>query len=317
MALDLEANVAGHGDLDVSEETSDLNVRLAGRELGAREVELHVAKASDDAKQPRQNPVAVTVARGEKHHGAAPFRDELGGDDERVNGGALARVHQGRRRCCRNHDHPDGKVRVRVSLAPCRTARAMRRPEFALVAGMFRRLALLVSAFAVFGCSDATRPEAAAVVPDTTQRPDTTTAPDTGGIAQRRLIECPTAQTSTNSGMIGVLGGTIAAAGTSINVPAGAVLLGTLIRVTVPASTYMEVDVTANDLLTFLFLKSVTVTIDYSRCLPSVTAGKTLTVWQINTQTKALIQNMNGVNDPVQRKMSFTTDHLSGYAIAQ
>jgi hypothetical protein len=198
------------------------------------------------------------------------------------------------------------------------TFRVMRRPKFALSGGMFRRLTLVVAALALFGCSDvSTRPEEGAVRPDTTQGPDTLTAPDTGGIAQRRLIECPTLQTSSNAGMIGVLGGTIAAAGTSIVLPAGSVLLGTLIRVTVPASTYMEVDVTANDLATFLFLKSVTITIDYSRCPASVIAGKTLTVWHINSQTKALIQNMNGVNDPVQRRISFTTDHLSGYAIAQ
>jgi hypothetical protein len=185
---------------------------------------------------------------------------------------------------------------------------------------MNKRLALVITAFvgALTACSDiSTRPEEGGVRPDTTQRQDTASPPDTTGVSQRRLIECPTTQTSTNSGLLGVLGGTIAAAGTSISLPAGSVVLGTLIRVTVPASTYMEIDVTANDLASFLFLRPVTITIDYSRCPTSVTAGKTLTVWHINTQTKALIENMNGVNDPVQRKMSFTTDHLSGYAIAQ
>jgi hypothetical protein len=183
---------------------------------------------------------------------------------------------------------------------------------------MQKRLLFVSAALALLGCSDVvTRPESGRVNTDTTQRVDSVPPLDTGGIAQRRLIECPTTQTSTNSGLIGVLGGTIATAGTSISLPAGSVLAGTLISVTVPASTYMEVDVTANDLLSFLFLKPVTITIDYSRCPTSVTAGKTLTVWHINTQTKVLIQNMNGVNDPVQRKMSFTTSHLSGYAIAQ
>lgn len=179
------------------------------------------------------------------------------------------------------------------------------------------RFAIGVAALALIGCSDSTRPEEGAVRIDTTQAPGTTQPADTSGISQRRLIECPTTQTATNSALIGILGGTVAAAGSSISLPAGAVLVGTLIRLTVPASTYMEIDVTANDLLTFLFLKPVTITIDYSRCLPSVTDGKTLSVWHINTQTKVLIRNMHGVNDPVQRKISFTTDHLSGYAIAQ
>ena len=185
---------------------------------------------------------------------------------------------------------------------------------------MNKRLALVITAFvgALTACSDiSTRPEEGGVRPDTTQSQDTARTPDTTGVSQRRLIECPTSQVSTRSGLIGILGGTVAAAGTSISLPEGAVLVGTLIRVTVPASTYMEVDVTAGGLLSFFFQKPVTITIDYSRCPTSVTAGKTLTVWHINTQTKALIENMHGVNDPLQRKISFTTDHLSGYAIAQ
>jgi hypothetical protein len=194
-----------------------------------------------------------------------------------------------------------------------------RRPNFALIGGMDKRLALAITVFgfALMGCSEATRPEEGGVRPDTTQRPDTAQAPDTSGIAQRRLIECPAMQASTNFGLLGVLGGTVAAAGSSISLPAGSLLLGTLIRLTVPASTYMEIDVTADNLVSFIFQRPVTITIDYSRCHTSVTAGKTLTVWHINTQTKVLLENMHGVNDPLQRKISFTTDHLSGYAIAQ
>jgi hypothetical protein len=183
---------------------------------------------------------------------------------------------------------------------------------------MSHRMGFALVAFALLACSDVTRPPLPGRLdPDTTQGPDTTPGPDTSGIGQRQLIECPTNQTSAASALIGVLGGTVAAAGTSISLPAGSLLTVTLIDVTVPASTYMEVDITANALPIFLFLKSVTVTIDYSRCPTSVTQGKTLTVWHINTQTKLLIENMNGVNDPLQRKMTFTTDHLSGYAIAQ
>ena len=179
-------------------------------------------------------------------------------------------------------------------------------------------ISLAALALAITGCSDgATRPDAGRIDTDTTQAPGPPPPPDTTGITQRRLIECPTTQPVTSSSLITILGGTVAAAGTSISLPAGALLASTLINVTVPASTYMEVDITANSLPVFAFLKTVTVTIDYSRCLPSVTAGKTLTVWQINPQTKALITNMGGVNDPVQRRMTFTTGHLSGYAIAQ
>ncbi len=197
--------------------------------------------------------------------------------------------------------------------------REFRRPNFALVGGMDKRLvlAMTVFGFALMGCSEATRPEEGALRPDTTQTPDTAQPPDTSGIGQRRLIECPTMQASTSSALLGLLGGIVTAAGSSISLPAGSLLSGTLIRVTVPASIYMEIDVTADNLLSFIFQRAVTITIDYSRCPTSVTAGKTLTVWRIDTQTKILLENMHGVNDPGQRKISFTTDHLSGYAIAQ
>ena len=171
-------------------------------------------------------------------------------------------------------------------------------------------------AFAVSACSDAvTRPpDGGVIIPsDTNASPaDTTPQP-----ASPQLIQCPTTQTATSSGLISVLGGIITAAGTTISLPAGSLLAVTLIKVTVPASTYMEVDITANDLASFLFQRAVTVTIDYSRCPASVTAGKTLTVWQIDPQTKQLLTNMNGVNDAALRRITFTTDHLSGYAIAQ
>ncbi|MGQ0714817.1 MAG: hypothetical protein ACT4PJ_13975 [Gemmatimonadaceae bacterium] len=178
-----------------------------------------------------------------------------------------------------------------------------------------RFLVLAAAAFATAGCSDtATRPPDGGAIIDTIGTPGT---PDTNDIARPRLIECPTTQTATSSGLITVLGGVVSAAGSSISIPVGGLLTATLIRVTVPASTYMEIDITANDLVSFLFQRSATVTIDYSRCPTSATAGKTLTVWQINAQTKALLVNMRGVNDPARRRMTFTTDHLSGYAIAQ
>src|ERR671923_772198 len=178
---------------------------------------------------------------------------------------------------------------------------------------MFARIALCLATIALIGCSEATRPPSGHI--DTL--PDTTQPPDTSGISQRRLIECPATQAFASSVVIGLLGGIVSAAGSSIIIPPAALLSATLITLTVPASTYMEVDITANSLASFLFRANVVITIDYSRCDPSVTQGKTLTVWQINPQTKTLIQNMNAVNDPAQRRMTFTTNHLSGYAIAQ
>jgi hypothetical protein len=170
---------------------------------------------------------------------------------------------------------------------------------------------------AIAACSDAvTRPPDGGIntPPDTNAAPGDTTPPPP---ASPQLIQCPTTQTASSSGLVSILGGTITAAGSAISLPAGSLLAVTLIKVTVPASTYMEVDITANDLVSFAFERPVTVTIDYSRCPTSVTAGKTLTVWHIDPQTKQLLTNMGGVNDASLRRITFTTDHLSGYAIAQ
>ena len=64
------------------------------------------------------------------------------------------------------------------------------------------------------------------------------------------LLECPTDQTTTTSSIVGLLGGVVQLGATSISIPAGALLAPTPIRVTIPASTYMEIDVTALDVVT-------------------------------------------------------------------
>ena len=147
---------------------------------------------------------------------------------------------------------PAGRSRVRPSLAPI--APPCKRPDFALPGACLSvfRSRSPPSHLALIACSDGvTRPDAGRVDSDTTQAPGPPPPPDTTGITQRRLIECPTSQPAASSILIGVLGGTVAAAGTSISLPAGSLLAATLISVTVPASTYMEVDITANGLPVF------------------------------------------------------------------
>lgn len=129
------------------------------------------------------------------------------------------------------------------------------------------------------------------------------------------LISCPTNTTRTTSALVGVLGGTVSLAGSAISIPAGALSVPTLITVTIPAGQFMEVDVRANALTSFLFNQPVSVTIDYSRCNQNLSNG-TLSVWNIDETTKALIENMGGVNNPLTQSITFTTGHLSGYAIA-
>jgi len=130
------------------------------------------------------------------------------------------------------------------------------------------------------------------------------------------LLQCPAAQTSTTSAVVTSVGGIVSLGGTSIRIPAGALLAATTISLTVPASQNMEIEVRANDLTSFLFQQSVSITIDYSRC-PAAEANKApLSVWHIDTQTKALLENMGGVDDKTSHTITFTTGHLSGYAVA-
>ena len=137
------------------------------------------------------------------------------------------------------------------------------------------------------------------------------------------LLECPSDQTTTTSSIVGLLGGVVQLGATSISIPAGALLAPTPIRVTIPASTYMEIDVTALDVVTavplqsFLFQQPVSITIDYSRCNRNNINSETLHVWHIDPVTHELLEEMGGVvDDKDSRHITFTTGHLSGYAVA-
>ena len=130
------------------------------------------------------------------------------------------------------------------------------------------------------------------------------------------LVECPSSESHSSSVLVTPLGGSVTAGGSTISIPAGAVLVPTTITVTVPASQYMEVDITANGAEHFSFHAPVTVSVSYARCTRSDLDKDPLSVWYIDSQTKALLQNMGGTDDKTARIVTFVTDHLSGYAVA-
>jgi len=164
--------------------------------------------------------------------------------------------------------------------------------------------ALAVLAFAVLsGCTD--------------QAPTEPQAASFGSQSEPSLLVCPTNQTQSATAVIGALGGTVAVGGSSITLPPAAVLEPTTITLTVPASNYMEVDITANDAEHFDFLVPATVTISYARCSRSNINLKPLSVWYIDSLLKSLLQNMGGIDNKLLRTVTFTTDHLSGYSIAE
>ncbi|HEY2376160.1 MAG TPA: hypothetical protein VGH98_09325 [Gemmatimonadaceae bacterium] len=132
--------------------------------------------------------------------------------------------------------------------------------------------------------------------------------------AQATLAVCPSGQTQSTSSLLGVLGGTVSIGGTSVLVPAGALLSSTNIALTIPASSFMEIGVTANG-GHFLFQQQIAITIDYSRCSSTV-QQKTLSVWNIDPNTHQLLKNMGGIDNKLLHQITFTTIHLSGYALA-
>ena len=143
-------------------------------------------------------------------------------------------------------------------------------------------------------------------------------APEDAALASSgaALVECPVSESRSATATLDVLGGTVSLDGHSISLPAGAVLLPTQITLTVPASNYMEIDIRANDLESFEFEEPVSVVLSYQRCTRANLDKEALRVWHIDTATKALLEDMGGVDDKAARAVTFESGHLSGFAIA-
>lgn len=130
------------------------------------------------------------------------------------------------------------------------------------------------------------------------------------------LIDCPTPGTQSVTSRIGPEGGVLAIGGTSVVIPIGAVLFPEDFTLTVPASPYAEIRVRAGSAEHYLFQSPVAMTIDYSRCASPALDQRTLSVWNIDPDTKALLEQMVGVDEKLTHTIVFTTIHLSGYAVA-
>jgi hypothetical protein len=169
-----------------------------------------------------------------------------------------------------------------------------------------RRFVLLAFAAALTACSE---PTTAPPIDESEATPNV--------IVASGLIECRRALFDIDRAILGPLGGVLSLDGHQIIVPPGALTSLALVTLRQPATRFVEVDVRVNGLAHFQFAKPVTVVLDYSRCRRRMIPPGPLTVWQIDPVTKAFIRDMNGVDNREARKISFTTDHFSGYAVAQ
>lgn len=130
------------------------------------------------------------------------------------------------------------------------------------------------------------------------------------------LVECPSDVTYSTSETVLALGGSVALRGHEVRLPTGAVIGPTTIGLSEPASQYMLIDLSANGQEHFQFQSPITITISYARCTRSNIDKAPLSVWLVDPSTGALLQNMGGVDDKSSLRITFQTDHFSGYAIA-
>ena len=131
-----------------------------------------------------------------------------------------------------------------------------------------------------------------------------------------KLVECPTGESFSNSGTIGAAGGLLSAGGVTIAIPANALLTEAVVSITVPASKYVEADITVQGSEHFEFELPVVVTMSYARCSRSNIDLMPLSAWYIDSDSKQLLEKQPSVDNKLLRTVTFTTGHLSGYAIA-
>lgn len=128
-----------------------------------------------------------------------------------------------------------------------------------------------------------------------------------------RLLACSDATVKQTSALIGANGGVLDLGATRVDFPKSAVLDLRGFTLAVRPGQQAAVDVHADGLESFVFEQPITVTIDLSHC-PKI--NDELTVWHVDAETGAFLENMGGVTDAARRTITFQTPHLSIYAVA-
>ncbi|NIR59037.1 MAG: hypothetical protein GWO02_05710 [Gammaproteobacteria bacterium] len=83
-----------------------------------------------------------------------------------------------------------------------------------------------------------------------------------------------------------------------------------------PESRYLEIDLRADGQEHFEFVEPVEVTIGYTRCARHDLDQHSLSAWEIDPDTKVLLEGMPSRDDKDHRAVTFTTTHFSNFAIA-
>ena len=130
------------------------------------------------------------------------------------------------------------------------------------------------------------------------------------------LLACPSGVAESATAVIGPRGGAVRVAGSELVVGPGAVPRPTTFTLTVPASPVMEIDIRAGGVEHYEFKRPVLVTIGYARCPESALPATSLSAWYIDRTTHNRLDIMASIDDRPNRRLTFLTTHLSGYAAA-
>lgn len=171
------------------------------------------------------------------------------------------------------------------------------------IAGLAPRFAVLLALGATVTACDAPRSG------------EDTAAPLLSSAARPTLLQCRTDEARSSRGRIDSAGGSISLGGHAVVVPGGAVASALEISIEVPVSDVAAIELEANGEEHWQFLAPVTVTIDYSHC-PDGQLNGALSVYHVDLATGQLLEDMGAVDNRHARTITFTTDHFSGYAIA-
>jgi hypothetical protein len=169
-----------------------------------------------------------------------------------------------------------------------------------------RRLRTLALAAALTACSE----------PTSAPRLDES-EPNFNESSASGLLVCPNRTFDFAWSIVGRFGGLLSLNGNQVIIAPQSLLSLAFVTIREPISPYVEIEVRVNGREHFDFAQPVTVVLDYSRCPESSLPAGPLTAWQIDPATNAFIEDMHGVDDRAARTVTFTTDHFSGYAVAQ
>ena len=178
------------------------------------------------------------------------------------------------------------------------------------------RAALLMGAVALMAaCSDApTAPAAATSAPRAVNASVAAPAAITAS-PSATLFACENSKARSASSVIGPRGGMIVVAGSALVVPPGAVARATTFTFTLPESPYLTVDVSAAGVEHYSFARPVAISISYAHCASTGLPDAPLGAWWVDAATLQQLGVMAGIDDRQHRRLTFVTDHLSGYAV--